>query len=165
MSRWRLTYQIVKFFLRHLKTKSAAIIPSTAQAGYLESCARGMGRNNRSHGNSSRATRVSSQARKKACALAPCAGRRAACAKLNMLDATISTCGCRSWRRARRWCHTRFLSHSRRSAGPSTHGGTGAKCLNRHPGGSLRCWRRCRRGQIFQWAVTVKTKADAIDLC
>jgi uncharacterized protein YeaO (DUF488 family) len=32
MSRWRLTYQIVKFFLRHLKTKSAAIIPSTAQA-------------------------------------------------------------------------------------------------------------------------------------
>ena len=31
MSRWRLTYQIVKFFLRHLKTKSAAIIPSTAQ--------------------------------------------------------------------------------------------------------------------------------------
>ena len=165
MSRWRLTYQIVKFFLRHLKTKSAAIIPSTAQAD-IWSLAR-EGWEEIIEAMAIRVVRLGS-ARKPQEGLRigtvrrPPRGVRKA---EYMLGATISMCGCPSWRRARRWCHTRFLSHSRRSAGPSTHGGTGAKWLNQLRGGSLRCWRRCRRGQIFQWAVTVKTKADAIDLC
>jgi len=66
---------------------------------------------------------------------------------------------------ARRWYPGRFQSRSHRSAGPSSHGATGAKCLNRHLGVLLPCWLRCRRGRTFRWVVTAKTKADAIDLC
>jgi len=84
---------------------------------------------------------------KKACALVPCAGRRARAPKLNIRQRDYSTCGCRSWRE-RALVSLRLSEHSRRSAGPlrTAIPARNAKTASRR---LIALLVRCRRGPNF----------------